>query len=145
MPDAAQNQPARPSLVLRGVRRLRCRLGLPPPVRMMPEASEFIAEYREWLGRCIAKADEYLAASEGRGVMFYAGQGRTYEVQKHEGGTGWPHLRSGGVFVLDRADWNGNRYLGELMAEHSGEVDWHGTFKETSSADPFEFTIIVKK
>ena len=272
MPDAVQNQPARPSLASRGVRRLRRKLGLPPPVRMTPEASKFIAEYRAWLGRCIAKADEYLDANEGHSVVdtlkdskglmgelaelqaksgradldlylpvhtmvylicrkvrpdkvvetgvekggtshmilqaldrngsgrlwsidigstfwykgepvsrigplvedrtkvrwdlvkgdaqevmgdvlrktgdidvFCAGQGHTYEVQKHEGGTGWPRLRSGGVFVLDRADWNDNRYLGEFMAEHSDGVAWHGTFKEGSSADPFEFTVIVKK
>ena len=272
MPDTARSRPARPSLASRGVRKLRRRLGLPPPVRMTPEASKFIAEYREWLGRCIAKADEYLAASEGRSVVdilkdskglmgeladlqaksgrvdldlylpvhtmvylicrkvrpqkvvetgvekggtshmilqaldkngsgrlwsidigstfwykgecvsrigplvedrtksrwklvkgdaqevlkdvlgktgdidvFCAGQGHTYEVQKHEGGHGWPRLRSGGVFVLDRADWNDNRYLDEFMSDHSNEVNWHETFKEGSSEDPFEFTVIVKK
>ena len=272
MSDVLQGRTTGPSLASRGIRGLRRRLGLPPPVRMTYEASKFIAEYREWLGRCIGKADEYLAASEGRGVVdtmkdskglmgepaelqaksgrvdldlylpvhtmvylicmkvrpqkvvetgvekggtssmilqaldrndsgrlwsidigstfwykgkpvssigplvenhtksrwklvkgdaqevmgdvlaetgyidvFCAGQGHTYEVQKHEGGHGWPRLRSGGIFVLDRADWNDNRYLGEFMAEYSDGVAWHGTFKEGSSEDPFEFTVIVKK
>lgn len=77
--------------------------------------------------------------------MFCAGQGHTYEVQKHEGENAWPRLRSGGVFVLDRADWNDNKYLGEFMADHSDSVAWHETFKEGSGADPFEFTVIVKK
>ena len=271
MSDAEEGRPAGPSLVTRGAHRLRRWLKLPPPVKMTPEASKFLAEYREWLGRCIAKADEHLAANEGRGIVdtlkdskglmvelaelqaksgradldlylpvhtmvylicrkmrpqkvvetgvekggtshmilqaldrnnsgrlwsidigslfyrgrfvldigplvedrtkarwklikgdaqevmgdvlgetgdidvFCAGQGHTYEVQKHEGMHGWPCLRSGGVFVLDRADWNDNRYLGEFMAEHSDSVAWHGTFKEGSSTDPFEFTVIVKK
>lgn len=272
MPDAVQDRAAGPSLASRGARRLRRWLKQPPSVKMTPEALKFIAEYREWLGRCIGRADDYLAAREGRGVvetlkdsggfmdelaelqaksgrgdldlylpvhtmvylicrklrpqkvvetgvekggtshmilqaldrngsgrlwsidigsafqykgrfvssigplvedrtkprwnlikgdaqevmgdvlaetgdidMFCAGQGHTYEVQKHEAGLAWPRLRGGGVFVLDRADWNDNRYLGEFMAEHSGEVAWHGTFKEGSSEDPFEFTVIVKK
>ena len=289
-----RSRPAGPSLASRGVRRLRRKLGLPPSIRMTPEAAKFIADYREWLGQCIGRADEYLAAHEGASVvdtlkdskglmdelaelqaesgvgraapylfaggmsglaeleagradldlylpvhtmvylicrklrpdkavetgvqkggtshmilsalhrnasghlwsidiaptlwykgvivsnigplvenhmksrwnlikgdaqevledvlgktgdidMFCAGQGHTYEVQKHEGRHAWPRLRSGGVFVLDRADWNDNRYLGEFMAEHSDGVAWHGTFKEGSSEDPFEFTVIVKK
>lgn len=77
--------------------------------------------------------------------VFCAGQGHTYRVQEHEVGAAWPRLRSGGVFVLDRADWNDNKYLGEFMTEHSDSVAWHETFKEGSSADPFEFTVIVKK
>lgn len=272
MPDAEQNRKARPSLTSRAVHRMRSKLGLPPKVKMTPEASKFVAEYREWLGRCIDKADEHLAAHEGRNVvetlkaskglmdelaelqeksgrrdldlylpihtmvylicrklrpqkvvetgvekggtshmilqgldrnghghlwsidkgsvfvhggnlvatigplvenhtktrwnlikgnaqmvlddvlaktgdidMFCAGQGHTYEVQKHEAGHAWPRLRSGGIFVLDRADWNDNKFLDEFMADHSDEVAWHETFNEGSSADPFEFTVIVKK
>ena len=273
MSDVSPNPPVRPSLASRGVRKIRRKLGLPQPVKMTPEASKFLAEYREWLGRGVTMANEYLAAHEERGVVdtledskglmgelaelqakagrtdldlylpihtmvylicrkmrpqkvvetgvekggtshmilraldrngsgrlwsidigstfwykgecvskigplvenhtksrwklvkgdaqevlgggvlretgdidvFCAGQGHTYEVQKHEGGHAWPRLRSGGVFVLDRADWNDNRYLGEFMAEHSKEVAWHGTFKEGSVEDPFEFTVIVKK
>ena len=272
MHDAEQNQATGPSLAERGARRLRRKLKLPPKVKMTPEAAKFIAEYREWLGRCSGKADEHLAAHKGcsvvetlkssKGLMgeladlqekssrrdldlylpvhtmlylicrklrprrtvetgvekggtshmilqaldrngsgrlwsidigstfmygghivsnigplveertksrwnlikgdaqkvlgdvlaetgevdvFCAGQGHTYEVQKHEGGHAWPCLRSGGVFVLDRADWNDNKYLGEFMADHSDSVAWHETYKEGSSADPFEFTVIVKK
>lgn len=272
MDGAEQNRTVRPSLATRGVHRLRSKLGLQPKVKMTPEAAKFIAEYREWLGRCIDKADEYLAAHEecdvletlkgskdlmdelaelqeksgkpdldlylpihtmlylicrklrpqrvvetgvekggsshmilqaldknshgrlwsidigsvfvhkghivsnigplvedrtksrwnlikgdaqkvmggvlaetGEVDMFCAGQGHTYKVQKDEGGHAWPSLRSGGVFVLDRADWNDNKYLGEFMAEHSDSVAWHETYKEGSSADPFEFTVIVKK
>ena len=272
MPDAEPRWKARPSLATRGVHRLRFKLGLPPRVKMTAEASKFIAEYREWLGRGIDKADEHPAAHEGcsvvdtlkdsRGIMgglaetqeksgrrdldlylpihtmvymicrkmrpqkvvetgvekggtsymilqaldrngsgrlwsidtgsvfmhrkkivsnigplvedrtksrwnlikgnaqkvmgdvlaetgdidvFCAGQTHTYKVQRHEGGHVWPRLRSGGIFVLDRADRNDNKYLGEFMAEHSGSVAWHETYKEGSSADPFEFTVIVKK
>lgn len=84
-------------------------------------------------------------AETGEVDIFCAGQGHTYEVQEHEGGHAWPRLRSGGVFVLDRADWNDNKYLSEFMADHSDSVAWHETYKEGSSSDPFEFTVIVKK
>ena len=77
--------------------------------------------------------------------VFCAGQGHTYEVQSHEGGHAWPRIKSGGVFVLDRADWCANKYLDEFMARHSESVEWHETFKEGSIEDPFEFTVILKK
>ena len=77
--------------------------------------------------------------------VFCAGQGHTYEVQSHEGGHAWQCIRSGGVFVLDRADWCDNKYLDEFMASHSDSVEWYETFKEGSSKDPFEFTVILKK
>lgn len=77
--------------------------------------------------------------------VFCAGQGHTYEVQSHEGGCAWPRIRSGGVFVLDRADWCANKYLDEFMANHSGSIEWYETFKEGSIEDPFEFTVILKK
>ena len=69
MSDASPNPPVRPSLASRGVRKLRRKLGLTQPVKMTPEASKFLAEYREWLGRGVTMADEYLAAHEERGVV----------------------------------------------------------------------------
>lgn len=92
---------------------------------------------QEVLGKVLEKTGEI--------DVFCAGQGHTYEVQSHEGGHAWPRIRSGGVFVLDRADWCDNKYLDEFMARHSDSVEWHETFKEGSSKDPFEFTVILKK
>ncbi len=76
---------------------------------------------------------------------FMALQGHTYEVQKHEGDTAWPHIKSGGIFVLDRPDWNEGMYLKEFLAEHGSEVAHHETYKEGAVSDPFEFTVIIKK
>ena len=88
---------------------------------------------------------ENVLEESGNIDVFCAGQGHTYEVQNHEGGHAWPHIKSGGVFVLDRADWCANKYLDEFIKKHSGDIEWHETFKEGSNTDPFEFTVILKK
>ena len=76
--------------------------------------------------------------------MFMAGQGHTYEVQLHEGETAWPRIRDGGIFILDRPDWNDDRYLGEFLKRYEKEIAFHATYKEGSAGDPFTFTVIVK-
>ena len=67
---------------------------------------------------------------------FMALQGHTYKVQKHEGETAWPHIKNGGLFVLDRPDWNEGMYLKEFLAEHGSEVAHHETYKEGAVSDP---------
>ena len=76
---------------------------------------------------------------------FMALQGHTYEVQKHEGDTAWPCIKSGGIFMLDRPDWNDGKYLKEFLETHGSEVVHHETYNEGSASDPFEFTVIIKK
>ncbi|WOV93451.1 MAG: class I SAM-dependent methyltransferase [Candidatus Nitrosoabyssus spongiisocia] len=77
--------------------------------------------------------------------VFMALQGHTYEVQKHEGHASWNSIKNGGVFVLDRPDWNDGKYLQEFLDEHGDEVLYYDTFKEGRKSDPFEFTVILKK
>jgi len=77
--------------------------------------------------------------------LFCAGHSHTYEVQKHEGEHTWPHIRNGGIFVLDRADNNDNKYLNEFLNKYSNEVDFHRTYKEGRDSDKLEFTVILKK
>jgi len=77
--------------------------------------------------------------------FFCAGHSHTYKVQKFEGELAWPHIRKGGVFVLDRADNNDNRYLNEFLDKYSNEVDFHRTYKEGRSSAGLEFTVILKK
>ena len=77
--------------------------------------------------------------------LFCAGHTHTYEIQKHEGELCWSHIRDGGIFVLDRADNNDNRYLNEFLDKYSSEVDFHRTYKEGRASAGLEFTVILKK
>jgi len=77
--------------------------------------------------------------------FFCAGHSHTYKVQKFEGELAWPHIRKGGIFVLDRADNNNNRYLNEFLDKYSSEVNFHRTYKEGRASDGYEFTVILKK
>jgi len=81
----------------------------------------------------------------GKVDLFMAGQGHTYEVQNHEGEVGWKYLKSGGIFLLDRPDWNDNKYFNEFLARYKDEIDFYQSYKEGSANDPFEFTVILKK
>ena len=76
---------------------------------------------------------------------FMALQGHTYKVQKHESETAWPRIKRGGIFVLDRPDWNDSKYLSEFLVEYGSEIEHHETYKEGAASDPFEFTVIIKK
>ena len=77
--------------------------------------------------------------------MFGALQGHTFAVQKHETELAWPLLRSGGVFVLDRPDWNDGKYLKSFLLANGDEVSCHKTYPEGASNDTYEFTILIKK
>lgn len=81
----------------------------------------------------------------GKVDLFIAGQGHTYEVQKHEGKYGWEYLKNGGIFVLDRPDWNDNKFLNEFLEQHKDKVEFCQSYKEGSTSDPFEFKVILKK
>lgn len=81
----------------------------------------------------------------GQMDLFCAGHTHTYEVQENEGELCWSFIKRGGVFVLDRPDWNQNKYLNEFLERYGDEVAFHQTYKEAKASDTLEFTVILKK
>ncbi len=77
--------------------------------------------------------------------LFCAGHTHTYKVQKDEGELCWSLIKRGGVFVLDRADNNKNKYLNEFLDRHIHQVAFYQTYKEAKATEPFEFTVVLKK
>jgi len=77
--------------------------------------------------------------------FFLAGQSHTYEIQKQEGELAWQYLASGGIFILDRPDFNDNKYLNEFMNNHHEQIDFIKTYKEGRYVDSLEFTVMLKK
>ena len=105
-------------------------------------------DLKKWWSFVLGDAQNVLDSvleKTGKLDAFMALQGHTYKVQKHEGEAAWPHIKSGGIFVLDRPDWNDGKYLKKFLETHGNEVAHHETYKEGAASDPFEFTVIIKK
>lgn len=81
----------------------------------------------------------------GKVDLFMAGQGHTYKVQKHEGDAGWKYLKNGGIFLLDRPDWNDGKYFTEFLEQNKDQIEFYKTYKEGRASDSLEFTVILKK
>lgn len=81
----------------------------------------------------------------GKVSLFLAGQSHTYEIQKQEGELAWKHLASGGIFILDRPDFNDNKYLNEFKSNHHDEIDFIQIYKEGRTIDTLEFAVTLKK
>lgn len=75
--------------------------------------------------------------------FFCAGHSHTYEIQKEEIENVWDHIVSGGIIVIDRSDWEDDKYLKELVKEK----DLHNNFvvcKESKHSLKFNYIILVK-
>ena len=74
--------------------------------------------------------------------FFVAGYGHTYDIQKAEVGNIWDSLKSGGILVIDRSDWEGDKYFNEMLS--TKDIAHFVVCKESKYSLKFNYVIIIK-
>lgn len=77
--------------------------------------------------------------------FFVAGHSHTYEIQKAETENIWDSLESGGILVIDRSDWEDNKWFNELVHKQGIEPENYVICKESKYSLKFNYVIVIKQ
>ncbi len=76
--------------------------------------------------------------------FFCAGYGHTYDIQKADIGNIWDALKSGGILVIDRSDWEDNKFFDELCHKKNIPNENWIMCKESKFSLKFNYIIVIK-
>ena len=76
--------------------------------------------------------------------FFCAGHSHTYKVQKAEIDNVWDYLKSGGIVVIDRSDYENDKYFHELVEKYNIPAENYVMCKEAKHHLKFNYVIIIK-